>query len=124
MRSETNVVVALDDNRVLSDLRVEPPLFTPNGDGVNDEATFLFDVNRVTGPKEVTLSIYDLVGRRVRRLTEARPDPRGLYRVAWAGDGDDGRRVPPGTYVVRLELGVDSDRAEGTLRTRTVAVVY
>ena len=122
--SQTNVVVALADNRVLSRLRVEPPVFTPNSDGFNDEVFFVFEVNRVIGPKEIALSIYDLSGRRVHRLTETRPDPRGVYRVPWAGVKHGGDPVPPGVYVVRLELDTDSDRAQSTRRTRTVSVVY
>ena len=122
--SQTNVVVALADNRVLSRLRVEPPVFTPNHDGFNDEVFFVFEVTRVIGRKEIALSIYDLSGRRVHRLTETRPDPRGVYRVPWAGVKHDGDPVPPGVYVVRLELDTDSDRAQSTRRTRTVSVVY
>lgn len=124
VQSETNVVVALADNRVLSELRVDPELFTPNGDGVNDETTFWFGLSRVGGPKEVALVIYDLSGRRVRILPQSRPDPRGVWGVSWTGDDDAGHAVPPGIYVVRLEVATDSERAEHTLRTRIVHVAY
>ena len=122
--SQTNVVVALADNIMLSDLRIEPPVFTPNGDGVNDVQTFRFSVNRLTAEKSVTVSIFDLSGRRVRQLRAQREDPRGRYALFWSGDGAGGRRVPPGIYLVRLELAAESERAEGTSLSRTVQVVY
>lgn len=125
VNSQTNVVLALADNRVLSDLRVEPPLFTPNGDGVNDVATFQFSVNRVHQTYGgVAVSVYDLSGRLVRRLHLPEGDPRGPHAVVWDGDDSGGRPVPPGAYVVRLDLQTMSDRARGTLRTRTVHVAY
>jgi hypothetical protein len=124
VNSETNVVVALADNRVLSELRIEPVVFTPNGDGVNDATTFSFGFSRVTGPKQLALSVYDLRGRRVRHLPRTRPDPRGSWTIPWAGDDDGGRPVPPGIYVVRLEVDAESDRAENTQRTGIVHVAY
>jgi len=122
--SETNVVIAVAGNRVLSSLRVVPEVFTPNGDGVNDVADLLFNVNRIVGTQQVALVVYDLAGRRIRQLRQARSDTRGSYRVAWAGDDDDGKRVAPGIYLVRLEMFAESGRAESTLHTGVVHVVY
>ena len=122
--SQTNVVIALADNRVLSELRVEPRIFTPNGDGTNDEAFLQFSVNRLMKQKEIELFVYDLSGRIVRRLRQSRPDPRGAYAVSWTGEDDHGRRVPPGTYVVLLRVSTESGRAQGTRRLGTVSIIY
>jgi hypothetical protein len=82
-----------------------------------------FDVAR---DGDVRLEIFDLRGRRVRRLvpTQAAPSPMvaGRYgrpaaaatgtcdpRFAWDGYGDDGQLVRPGVYVVRLQAGGFSD---------------
>ena len=120
----TNVALALADNAVLTGLEVVPPIFTPNGDGHNDAATFSFSLNRLTGEKSVGVSIYDLGGRLVRKLGERRTDPRGKYAIVWNGEGDSGRKVPPGIYLARVTVEAESDRARQTRVTRWVRVVY
>ena len=120
----TNVALALGDNAVLTGLGVEPPIFTPNGDGYNDKAVFSFSLNRLTGEKSVGVSVYDLGGRLVRQLGERRTDPRGRYEVVWNGDGESGRKVPPGMYLAVVTVEAESDRAQQTRLTRWVRVVY
>jgi len=122
--SETNVVIAVEDNRLLSPLRIEPVLLTPNGDGINDEAIFHFEVSRATGPKDVTFQIYALGGHRVRQLSRSRLDARGSYQVTWDGRDDGGDPVPPGTYLVSVEVDAESNRAEATVRLATVSIAY
>jgi len=122
--SETNVVVAVEDNATLTALRIEPPILTPNGDGVNDVATFHFSINRLHTQNEIRLSIYDLSGRLVQQQMEQRADPRGRYALQWKGDGFSGDMVPPGQYLVRIELTARSARAEQTAVTRLVRVAY
>ena len=124
VQSETNVVVALEDNAILTDLRIEPRILTPNGDGVNDVATFHFSVNRLHAENEIQLSVYDLSGRLVQQLRELRADPRGRYALEWSGDGLLGEMIPPGLYLVRIELTARSARAEQTALTRLVRVAY
>ena len=54
----------------------------------------------------VRLDIYDLLGRRVRRVLDG-PAIAGETRVAWDGTDAAGRRLGPGVYLARLEfLGV------------------
>jgi glucose/arabinose dehydrogenase len=49
----------------------------------------------------VKLEVYDVSGRRVRRLLEGAVGP-GTSRVAWDGSDDGGSPLPPGVYMGRL----------------------
>ncbi|MGQ0720328.1 MAG: right-handed parallel beta-helix repeat-containing protein, partial [Candidatus Eiseniibacteriota bacterium] len=50
----------------------------------------------------VALTVYDVLGRRVRTLVKAAL-PAGTHRVAWSGRDEAGRPVAPGVYFLRLE---------------------
>jgi len=50
------------------------------------------------------ITVFDLVGRRVRRLAEGEATP-GRFSVEWNLHSDGGTRVTPGVYFVRLTLG-------------------
>ena len=50
----------------------------------------------------VSLAVYDVSGRRVRRLSERTVDS-GWHDVPWAGDTDAGSRAASGVYFCRLE---------------------
>jgi len=53
---------------------------------------------------EVTLSVFDLRGRLVRTLvSETRG--AGTHSVEWFGDDDQGRPLPAGVYLYRLDAG-------------------
>ena len=75
-------------------------IFTPNGDGVNDEARIDFVLAKVEGtPPEV--SIHDLSGRQVRVLRTRTSEFR------WDGQDESGTLLPPGFYIVRISLNAD-----------------
>ncbi len=50
---------------------------------------------------EIRLEIYDVRGRKVRRLIEG-THPPGVHAIAWDGRTDSGRGAPPGVYFYRL----------------------
>ena len=50
----------------------------------------------------VRLAIYDLLGRRVATLVEARQGP-GVHQAEWDGMTEAGEAVRPGVYFYRLE---------------------
>ena len=54
-----------------------------------------------------TVAIYDVRGRRVRRLFERTLSP-GPNTSHWDGTDDAGRAVPPGIYLVRITAGSKS----------------
>ena len=120
------LVAAPERRRLFGELTVSPPLFTPNGDGVNDAATLSFDLLLVRGSSPVEAHLFDLGGRRVRVLSGQRPVSTGSWELRWDGRGEGGELVPPGIYTVLLKVdayvaGAGLDRAR-TLRA--VAVAY
>jgi hypothetical protein len=55
-------------------------------------------------PAEVSLAVYNLLGRNVAILAEG-TWPAGEYQVEWDGTDGYGRRVASGVYLYRLEAG-------------------
>ncbi|MCY3763678.1 MAG: gliding motility-associated C-terminal domain-containing protein [Gemmatimonadetes bacterium] len=124
VHSQTTAVLALSGNEVISNLSTGSGVITPNGDGINDIMTFHFTVSRINSEREVTLTIFDLGGSVVRQKMEKRADPRGSYAVSWPGDDDSQSLVPPGIYIARIDIDVDSASATSTSAHRLIHVAY
>ena len=113
-------------DRVLLDVGVAPPVFTPNGDGSNDDATFVFTLAKAEGAP-VSVRVFSLDGSLVRELHTGPLSARrydGSSQSApgrWDGTDDRGNVVPPGIYLYELlvEAGGGDERRMGT-----VGVVY
>jgi hypothetical protein len=58
----------------------------------------------IKGGGRVTLTIYDVAGRMVRRLVDEKAVP-GLYRAAWDGTNGNGNQVASGVYFCKLVTG-------------------
>ena len=95
----------------LLQVRVLPAVFTPNGDGFNDEVEVGYDIFEITGAVRVRVEVLDLSGRRVRQVY-AGADKIGVYARAWDGRDDVGRRVPPGIYLYRISVDTDKEKIE------------
>jgi len=119
--SETTVVLALERGELLGDLQVGRA-FTPNGDGANDELEINFSLLRLTAAVPVAFEIYDLGGRLVTRIVEE--TTAGRHTVVWRGLDQSGALVPPGIYLMRLDVDVDSASGGATSVHRLVHVVY
>ena len=104
---------------VLGELKVQPIILTPQGDGVNDLASITYSLFRVRSAG-VDVGVYALDGSRVRRLLSA-SQSAGRQSQTWDGRDDQGTIVAPGVYLLRVE--VDSDEG-GFARLQPVAVVY
>ncbi len=59
---------------------------------------------QLPAPAEVSLTIFDALGREVRALAGGRK-AAGEYRVLWNGKDEAGRQVPSGIYFYRLQVG-------------------
>lgn len=106
--------------RVLGPVRAEPPVFTPNDDGVNDTVTMRFQVAQVIGAAPLRVEIHNLSGRFVAALLHGEVES-GSFDVPWDGTDSRGQLVPPGIYLVRLTLDGDFD---DFVRSGVVAVAY
>ena len=78
-------------------------IFSPNGDGVNDE---LILVNHQNYPQS-NLAIYDKYGNLVYQ--------KQAYDSSWQGEGDSGD-LPRGTYYYLLNLGDGTDVKKGWIQ--------
>lgn len=74
----------------------------------NPATVFAWDMPR---PAMVSLTVYDVVGRRVRALLVGKRFAAGRHEIDWDGRDASGREVPAGTYVARLMVG---ERTVGT----------
>jgi hypothetical protein len=68
---------------------------------MSPSTTIRFEMKR-TG--DVTLSVYDVGGRRVARLLSGTLPP-GPHDVQWNGRDESGQRVPAGVYLYELAMG-------------------
>ena len=122
--SQSLVVIAeLEKSGLLEDVRVAPPVFTPNGDGVNDGAEVRFSIFRIKGERVLRVGVFGLGGQRVRDLSVRRDPPSGEYAVVWDGRDGRGERVRPGAYLVRVWFSVD-EGGKDTEAVRVIHVVY
>ena len=107
--SQSLVVVAdLRQTSLLVDSKVAPRIFTPNGDGINDETALSFSVFRLEGSSNFAVGVYDLAGRRVRDLSFTRQRASGEHRLIWDGRDDRGLLMEPGVYLLRVGFSTDA----------------
>lgn len=57
----------------------------------------------IDSEEDADVSVFDLLGRRVRRVFHGRL-PAGTTELAWNGERDDGTRAVAGVYFYRLEM--------------------
>jgi hypothetical protein len=72
---------------------------------------------QLSEPGEVRLTIYDLLGQKVRVLV-SEPQPAGWYRMSWDGRDEAGRLVSSGVVLYRLAVGSDFVQARKALLLR------
>ena len=104
---------------LVGSVQVSANPFTPNGDGVNDQARFDYGLFQVDRPVPVSFTVHDLAGRVMYRLT--RDEGSGPRSVRWAGLDDSGKLVAPGLYVWQITVDTAVDEY---VESGTVAVAY
>ena len=104
--------------RLIGDLQVVPPVFSPNGDGINDRVQIRFALFKAVDASP-SVCIFDLAGREVVALMPSGGDV--LRSFSWDGLDASGARVAPGVYVCRIAAGADAGQGEVM---RTLAVAY
>ena len=102
---QSNLVFLPDlpgSEQLIGDLQVAPPVFSPNGDGINDRVQIRFALFKAVDASP-SVRIFDLAGREVVALTAAGGDV--LQSFSWGGLDASGERVTPGVYVCRIDCG-------------------
>ena len=100
---------------LLIQVEAMPAVFTPNGDGINDEVVFSYKLREVATARPVSLRIYNLAGQVVHVLPTTRAKS-GAFEYAWDGRNAQGRALPPGTYLYELTLETkNQERQVGSL---------
>ena len=102
-------------DRLIGDLEIAPVVFTPNGDGVNDEVQIRFVVFKAEAvvPR---VRIFDLAGRQVADLAAETGEG-----YAWSGRNAQGERVAPGLYLCHIDLGASAGKG---VAIRPVGLAY
>lgn len=99
-------------------LTVAPNPFSPNGDRRFDAVQFRYELAKLSIPRSVTLRIFDLTGRPLRRIELQQKS--GTHVVEWNGEDDDGEVVPPGLYLFQIDV----DSGEGVTFNGAIGVSY
>ena len=111
---------------LIGNFDLDAPVLTPNGDGVNDRLELRCEVLTVVGQAHITIEVLDLSGRRVRSLFDHKGE-NGVYdgarfaELEWDGRDVQGHLVPPGLYLIRLEVNGD---ARSSTALRTLGITY
>ena len=120
--ASTARVSLLASGRALIQDVVMASVFTPNGDGINDELTVSFALLKVSEERPLGVAFYDLSGRLVGRGRAVKITGKAGEQIfTWDGRGLDGQAVAPGIYLCRIE--VEADDRDNHL-TRLVHIAY
>lgn len=115
-----DVPIAGAGGKLLINITAAPRPFSPNGDGINDVTRVNYDLARLVNSTPLDVQIFDLAGRRVRTLFSGEQGG-GSFSIPWDGRDDANQLVPPGIYLIHVDL--DSDSAREKVAT-TIELVY
>jgi hypothetical protein len=108
---------------MLSEVKANPKVFTPNSDGKNDFTVLGFTLSKTQS--KVKIKIFSTEGTLVRVLCDRSLEP-GFYKNErapgkWDGKNEDGDLVPPGIYIFQVIAVTDEGEK---VKTGTVVVAY
>jgi len=90
-------------------VRANPPIFTPNGDGLTDQCVIQYSV---ASNSQVSIDVIDTKGKVVKKLLNRTSVTQGDHELVW-----DGKNAPAGDYQVRVT------RESGGKKTRVLTPV-
>ena len=96
------------------ELKADPPVFSPNGDGINDQLQVSYILLRALSEVPINVTLYDFSGRTVWRLQNSGA-LNGPQLLTWDGRNEDGAMAPPGMYLLRLSIDTDTGSENRTL---------
>ena len=119
-----------DPGEVISGIEVSPNPFSPNGDGLYDEAFIGFFLSQEA---TVTVEVFNIDGKLKRRLLQTFPfggdatggaAPQRSSGLIWDGTDSNGDYVPYGIYILRLIVTYNQAGGQRTIRSNhPVAVI-
>ncbi|MSR83145.1 MAG: hypothetical protein EXS58_09505 [Candidatus Latescibacteria bacterium] len=118
---ETLTIAVPFSSRIIQEVAIAPNPFTPNADGINDQAQVRFGIGNLNADRRIEVKIYDLSGRLV---WEAVRKGMGEQYFAWDGRDNRGKQVPPGLYLCRIEVDVDAEAVTHQVAHRVIAVAH
>ena len=108
--SSLSIIPADIGSQLITALSVSP--LTPNNDNVNDMLNIEYDLVNLEGNVPVTLNVFTLAGDLVANIP-ATSLGSGRFSETWDGVGKGGDLIPPGLYVLRLEVESDKGLVTG-----------
>jgi flagellar hook assembly protein FlgD len=119
--STARVSLLASQGKLIQDVMMAS-VFTPNGDGINDELSVRFALLKVLQERPLGVAFYDLSGRLLGQgHGVATTGKAGEQIFTWDGRDLDGHAVAPGIYLCRIE--VEADDRDNHL-TRLVHIAY
>ena len=85
--------------RLITAIRVVNNPFSPNGDGIKEDAFFVYTLD---APSKVNLKIYSLDGQDIKTVGSL-DQSAGEQSLSWNGTDNSGAKVSNGMYLFRLE---------------------
>lgn len=102
-------------------LSIEPEVFTPNNDGVNDLVNFTYQFNK--NNFTANLNVYNSNGNLVKMLLNNAPlGTEGV--ISWNGLNDKNQSLPIGIYVVNFEYFNTDGTSESLKKTVVIGKNY
>jgi len=96
-RIDEPIVVGLEDEKMPEEFQLYQNYPNP----FNPRTTIRFSLQK---PQRVKLAIYNILGQRVRTLTNENYT-QGFHKIIWNGKNDKGIGVASGVYIYRLKAG-------------------
>jgi hypothetical protein len=97
------VLAATSRAEKIRDLRLSTRVVTPNGDGVHDDLAITYSLFGLPEQVSVVVSVYSLNGRQVAKVPVG-TQRSGPQTVFWDGRDESGGPLPPGLYLLGLEI--------------------